>query len=156
AGPCFSRCLWFLCCCCCCGYGARRCGLSSALEGMTFFSVVPFAAAILALLLAVASVLRKKHSLATWLFFEGMALLSIDSLLSALIFSVSGPSELLRCLTLGLIVKSFATVAWLGFSLTYSRRDYRESLARLSAPLAAIALLPIVLSLGFRGELLQL
>ena len=122
---------------------------------MTFFSVVPFAAAILALLLALLSLLRKKHSLATWHFFVGMALLSIDSLLSALTLSVTDASELLHRLTLGLIVKSFATVAWLGFSLTYSRRDYRESLARWSIPLAAIALLPIVLSLGFHDELLQ-
>ena len=122
---------------------------------MTFFSVVPFAAAILALLLALVSLLRKKHSLATWLFFVGMALLSIDSLLSALTLSVTDASELLHRLTLGLVVKSFATVAWLGFSLTYSRRDYRESLARWSIALAAIALLPIVLSLGFHDELLQ-
>ena len=122
---------------------------------MTFFPVVPFAAAILALLLALVSLLRKKHSLATWLFFVGMALLSIDSLLSALTLSVTDASELLHRLTLGLVVKSFATVAWLGFSLTYSRRDYRESLARWSIALAAIALLPIVLSLGFHDELLQ-
>src|SRR5215472_90697 len=122
---------------------------------MTFFSVVPFAAAILALLLALVSLLRKKHSLATWLFFVGMALLSIDSLLSALTLSVTDASELLHRLTLGLVVKSFATVAWLGFSLTYSRRDYRESLTRWSIALAAIALLPIVLSLGFHDELLQ-
>jgi putative PEP-CTERM system histidine kinase len=122
---------------------------------MTFFSVVPFAAAILALLLALLSLLRKKRSFATSLFFVGMALLSIDSLLSALTLSVNDASELLHRLTLGLIVKSFATVAWLGFSLTYSRRDYRESLARWSIALAAIALLPIVLSLGFHDELLQ-
>jgi putative PEP-CTERM system histidine kinase len=122
---------------------------------MTFFSVIPFAAAILALLLALASLLRKKRSLATWLFFAGMALLSIDSLLSAVTLHVTDSSELLRRLTLGLIVKSFATVAWLGFSLTYSRRDYREYPARWSIPLAAITLLPIVLAVGFHDGLLE-
>lgn len=122
---------------------------------MTFFSVLPFAAAIVALLLALASLLRKKRSLATWLFFAGMALLSIDSLLSALTLYVTDSSELLHRLTLRFIVKSFATVTWLGFSLTYSRRDYRESLARWSIPLAIIALLPILLALGFHDELLQ-
>jgi len=122
---------------------------------MTFLSVAPFAAAIVALLLALASLLGKKHSLASWLFFAGMALLSIDSLLSARTLYVTDLSDLLRRLTFGFIVKSFATVTWLGFSLTYSRRDYRESLARWSIPLAIIALLPIVLALGFRDELLQ-
>ena len=122
---------------------------------MTFLSILPFAAAILALLLALASLLRKKRSLATWLFFAGTALLGIDSLLSALTLYVTDWSELVRGLTLGLVVKSFATAAWLGFSLTYSRRDYRESLARLSIPLATIALLPIVLALGFHDTLLR-
>ena len=122
---------------------------------MTFFSVLLFAASILALLLALASLLRKEHSLATWLFFAGMALLSIDSLLSALTLYVTDSSELLRRLTFGFIVKSFATVVWLGFSLTYSRRDYRESVARWSIPLAAIALLPLVLALGFHDQLLE-
>ena len=122
---------------------------------MTFFSLLPFAAAILALLLALASLLGKKHSLASWLFFAGMVLLSIDSLLSALSLYVTDSSDLLRRLTLGLIVNFFATVAWLGFSLTYSRRDYRESVARWSIPLVTIALLPIILALGFHDELLQ-
>jgi putative PEP-CTERM system histidine kinase len=122
---------------------------------MAYFSMVSFAAAILALLLALASLLQKKRSLATCFFFAGMALLSIDSLLSAQTLSVTDSSELLRRLTLGLIIKSFATVAWLGFSLTYSRRDYRESLARWSLPLATIALLPIILALGFHDELLE-
>jgi hypothetical protein len=36
-------------------------------------------------------------------------------------------AEVLRGLTLGFIVKSILSAAWLGFSLTYSRGDYRES-----------------------------
>ena len=63
---------------------------------------------------------------------------------------------MLRGLTLGLIVKSFVPAAWLGFSLTYSRGDYRESLARWRIPLAIVALLPIGLSLGFQQQLLEL
>src|SRR5690349_3483751 len=123
---------------------------------MTFFSVLPFAAAIVALFLALASLLGKKHSLASWLLFAGMALLSIDSLLSALTLYVTDSSAFLDRLTLGFIVKSFATATWLGFSLTYSRRDYREFLARWSIPLAILVLLPIVLALGYRDVLLQL
>ena len=97
---------------------------------MTLFSFLPFAAAILGLLLAFASLLRKKSSLAAWCFFAGMVVLAIDSLSTGLSLHATELSEVLRGLTLGLIVKSFVPAAWLGFSLTYSRGDYRESLAR--------------------------
>ena len=103
---------------------------------VTLFSFLPFAAAILSLLLAVASLLRKKPSLATWCFFAGMAVLGIDSLFTGLSLRATQLSEVLRWLTLALIVKSFVPAAWLGFSLTYSRGDYRESLARWRIPLA--------------------
>jgi putative PEP-CTERM system histidine kinase len=122
---------------------------------MTLFTFLPFAAAILSILLGVASVLRKKPSAATWCFFAGMAILGIVSLFTGLSLRATELPEVLRWLTLALIAKSFAPAAWLGFSLTYSRGDYRESLARWRIPLAIVALLPIGLSLAFRGELLQ-
>lgn len=122
---------------------------------MTLFSFLPFAAAILGLLLAFASLLRKKPSLATWCFFAGMVVLGIDSLFTGLGLRATELSEVLRGLTLGLIVKSFVPAAWLGFSLTYSRGDYRESLARWRIPLAIVVLLPIGLSLGFQQQLIE-
>ena len=122
---------------------------------MTLVSLLPFGAAVFALLLALASLLRKERSFATWLFFAGMALLSIGNFVPAVTQDVTDPSELLGRLTLRLIVDSFATVVWLGFSLIYSRRNYRESLVRWGIPLAAVALLPIVLTFGFHKELLE-
>ena len=118
---------------------------------MTLFSFLPFAAAIFSLLLAFASLLRKKPSPATWCFFAGMAVLGVDSLFTGLSLRATELSDVLRWLTLALIAKSFVPAAWLGFSLTYSRGDYRESLARWRIPLAIVALLPIGLSLGFRA-----
>ena len=56
-----------------------------------------------------------------------MVALAVDSLLTGLSLRATELSEVLRGLTLGLIVKSFVSAAWLGFSLTYSRGDYRES-----------------------------
>ncbi len=123
---------------------------------MTLFSILPFAAAIFSLLLAVVSLLRKKRSLATWCFFAGMAVLGIDSLFTGLTLRATEPFEALSGLTLGLILKSFVPAAWLVFSLTYSRGDYRESLARWRIPLAIAALLPIGLSLGFQQQLLEM
>ena len=84
-----------------------------------------------------------------------MAALGIDSLFTGLSLRATQFSEVLRGLTLGLIVKSFVPAAWLGFSLTYSRGDYRESLTRWKIPLAIVALLPIGLSLGFQQQLLE-
>ncbi|MGO9270527.1 MAG: XrtA/PEP-CTERM system histidine kinase PrsK [Terriglobia bacterium] len=123
---------------------------------MTIFSILPFAAAIFSLFLALVSVLPRKPSLAKWCFFAGMLVLGIDSLLTGLNLRATQLSEVLRGQTLGLIVKSFVPAAWLGFSLTYSRGDYRESLARWRIPLAIVALLPIGLSLGFHQQLLEL
>ena len=117
---------------------------------MTLFSILPFAAAVFSVLLALVSLLRKKPSVETWCFFAGMVVLAIDSLLTGLNLRATQLSEALGALTLGLIVKSFVPAAWLGFSLTYSRGDYRESLARWRIPLAIFALLPIGLSLGFQ------
>ncbi len=122
---------------------------------MTLFTFLPFAAAILSLVVAFLRLLRKKPSLAGWCFFAGMALLGIESLFTGLSLRATQLSEVIRGLTLGLIVTSFAPAAWLVFSLTYSRGDYRESLARSRIPLAIVALLPIVLSLGYQKQLLE-
>jgi putative PEP-CTERM system histidine kinase len=121
-----------------------------------FFFILPFASAIFGLLLAFASLLRKKRSLATWCFFAGMAVLGIDSLFTGLSLGATQLSEVVRWLTVGLVVQSFVPAAWLGFSLTYSRGDCRESLARWKMPLAAVALLPIGIALGFQGRLIEM
>lgn len=122
---------------------------------MTLFSFLPFAAAILGLLLAVASLLPKKPSFATWCFAAGMALLGIDSLLTGQILQATRLDDAIRGLTLRLTVASFLPAAWLGFSLTYSRGDYRSSLARWRIPLAIAALLPAGLALGFQQQLIE-
>ena len=122
---------------------------------MTLFSVLPFAASILSLLVAVGSMLRKKPSLATMCFFAGMLVLGLDSLFTGLSLRTTALPDAVQWLTLGLIVKSFVPAPWLGFSLTYSRGDARASLARWRLPLAILALLPIGLSLGFKDQLVE-
>ena len=122
---------------------------------MTLFSLLPFAAAIFSLSLAVLSLLPKRRSLATWCFFAGMAVLGIDSLFTGLTLRATEPFEALSGLTVGLILKSFVPAAWLVFSLTYSRGDYRESLARWRIPLAIVALLPVALALAFQQQLFE-
>ena len=123
---------------------------------MTIFSFLPFAAAIFSLILGSVSLLPRKRSLARWCYFAGMALLGANSLFAGLALRAALPYEVSRWLTQGLVAESFIPAAWLGFSLTYSRGDYRESLARWRIPLAVVALLPIGLSLGFQQQLLEL
>ena len=123
---------------------------------MTLVSFLAFTAALFSLILAFGSMLPKKPSLARGCFFAGMTVLAIDSLLTGLSLRATQLSEMIQGLTLKLIVNSFVPAAWLGFSLTYSRGDYRESLKRWGIPLALVALLPIGLALGFHQQLLKL
>ncbi len=122
---------------------------------MTLFSWVPFAAAGIAMLLAVVSLLRQKPSFRTWLFFAGMMVLAIGSFLAGLGPRATQLPDVLDALTSGFIIKSLVPAIWLGFSLTYSRADYRASLVRWRIPLAVVALVPIGLSVGFQQQLFR-
>ena len=126
------------------------------LNSLTVFSALPFAAAIVSLLLAVASVLRKKPSPATWFFFAGMAVLGLDSLFTGLSLHAVRLGDSLNWLTLGFVVKCLLPMAWIGFSLTYSRGDARGKLARWMAPLALVALMSAGMALGFREQLIEI
>jgi putative PEP-CTERM system histidine kinase len=84
-----------------------------------------------------------------------MLLLGIDSVFTGLSLQATQSTEVVYWLTLAFIVKSFVPVVWLGFSLTYSRSDYREFLARWRIPLAIVGLLPVCVSLAFREQLFQ-
>jgi putative PEP-CTERM system histidine kinase len=123
---------------------------------MTPYALLPFAAALLSLLVAIASIMRKEPSLASWWFFGGMVLLAIDSLCTGLALGAATLPDVLGLLSWGLVVKALLPAAWLAFSLTYSRGDYRESLASWKFLLATFAILPVALALGFRDQLLEL
>jgi putative PEP-CTERM system histidine kinase len=113
-----------------------------------FSSFLPFAAAIFSLVLAFAGVLRKKKpSPATWCFSAGMAVLAIDSLLAGFSLRAVELTDALRAATLALIARSFVPAVWLGFSIIYSRGDFRDALKRVRIPLAVVSLLPVGLSL---------
>ncbi|MBS1858203.1 MAG: PEP-CTERM system histidine kinase PrsK, partial [Acidobacteria bacterium] len=115
---------------------------------------LPFATALVSLLLALTSLTRKKRSPATWCFFAGMMIFAVDSLLAGVSLNALDLVEALPWVTAGLIVESLGPLAWLGFSITYSRGDYREAIGRWGIPLAAAALLPVFLSIVFRNQLL--
>jgi putative PEP-CTERM system histidine kinase len=122
---------------------------------VTLFALLPFAAACFSLLLAFASVLRRKPSPATWCFFAGMAVLALDSVFTGLSLRATEPEGVVYWLTRAFIAKSFVPVVWLGFSLTYSRGYYRQFLAGWKIPLAIAGLLPVVVLISGSEQLLQ-
>ena len=112
-------------------------------------SILPFAAAVFSLFLAVAALLAKRRSRNVWCFSAGMALLGLDSLYKGLTLSADAWPDVPERLRRAWIIESLVPAAWLCFSMMYSRGDYRESLARWKAPLILAGLLPIGLSIGF-------
>ena len=124
---------------------------------MTLFSFLPWAAAVFSLITAFVSLLPRRSSPARWCFFAGMAVLGFESLFAGLSLRAAQLSEVFHWLTPVLIVQSLVPGIWLVFSLTWSRPapNYRESLTRLRIPMAIVALLPVVLLLGFRQQFLD-
>ncbi len=120
---------------------------------MSVFFLIPFVAGCFSLLLAVVSLLRRKRSLATWCFFLGMAALGLDSIFTGLSLRATQPGEGAEWLAPAFVAKCFVPVVWLCFSLTYSRTNYREFLARWKIALGFSSLLPIGVSLSFLEQL---
>jgi len=84
-----------------------------------------------------------------------MALLGVSALCAGFTLRADLPLEAAPWLTRELIVESFIPAAWLGFSLSYSRGDYREFVTRWRIPLSLVALVPIGLSLAFEQQLIK-
>jgi putative PEP-CTERM system histidine kinase len=81
--------------------------------------------------------------------------MALSSLFSGFAEAAPDAGQLHRWLTLGLIAKSGLPAAWIAFSLTYSRGNYREFLSRWRYFLWAALLLPIGIVIGSRGALLN-
>ena len=122
---------------------------------MNLFFLLPFAAGFFSLLLAVISLLRQKPTLATWCFFAGMVALGLDSVFTGLNLRTTQLGEVTEWLPSAFIAKCFVPVVWLGFSLTYSRSNQREFLARWRVPLVLLGVLPIGLALGLLEQQLS-
>ena len=122
---------------------------------MRAFFALPFVAGLFSLLLAGTSVVRRKPSAATWLFFAGMTALAIDSIVTGLILRATQLSEVARWMTAAAIVECLIPVIWLSFSLTYSRSGYRAYLKSSRVALAAVGLVPIGLLAFYRDQLAQ-
>src|SRR6266403_5229134 len=103
--------------------------------------------------LAVAAACRGRRSLATWCFSAGMLSFALESLFGAMWLAPSIPERAAFWGGLTLVTKSILPGIWLCFSLTYSRGNPREFLARSRLLLLAAFLLPVGVALVFQEQL---
>ena len=122
---------------------------------MNDLAILTFCSAGISAALAGAAMLRARRSTAQIFFSLGMLTLALESFFSGLSLRASAPQNVLTWQTAANIVRSFEPVIWLFFSLTYSRGNYREFLGRWRLILAAVILLPLIITEGFQQELFR-
>jgi putative PEP-CTERM system histidine kinase len=122
---------------------------------MNLNSVLAFVAAGSSTVLALAAVVRKRRSPATWSFAAGMAIFAVEALFDGLSFRQLTPGRVAALQGAAVVTRSVAPAVWLFFSLTYSRGNYLEFLTRWRVILTAAFALPVALALVFHSELFQ-
>src|SRR5438105_3899046 len=123
---------------------------------MNLNTLLAFTGAAFSIALACAAVLRKRRPIASWCFAAGMVAFAAESIGEGLSLGQVLPKRIAFWQSLAFVAGSFLPGAWLCFSVTYSRGNYRQSLIRWRFLLAAAFLLPCVLALPNRGELVEI
>src|SRR5215204_5458074 len=107
----------------------------------------------MAVVLAIAAVARRPATVPKIAFAVGMALFAAESifaLLATRTVTLNQQSEWLKC---RLVATSLLPIAWIVFSLTYARGNYREFIARWRWFLVGATAVPVALSTFFFPEL---
>ncbi|MGN6556279.1 MAG: histidine kinase N-terminal 7TM domain-containing protein, partial [Verrucomicrobiota bacterium] len=122
---------------------------------MTSVSILGFVSVGLAVLLALAVLLRGRRSPANRLFIAGMASLACNNLFEAFSLQSGSLERVLFWQAAALFTMSVSSGIWLCFSLTYSRGNYREFLARWQLPVMLTFLTPIICLAVFPDQLTE-
>jgi putative PEP-CTERM system histidine kinase len=117
-------------------------------------TVLSLAAGMFSAALAITAARRKQRSLATWCFSVGMAIFAFESLFGAIGDDTLVPERAAFWQTLSLATKSFLPGVWLLFSLTYSRANYGDFVARSRWLLVGAFLIPLLSVAAFYSPLL--
>ncbi|MFO1487468.1 MAG: XrtA/PEP-CTERM system histidine kinase PrsK [Verrucomicrobiota bacterium] len=112
---------------------------------MSSTAFVTYASAIFSALVGLAALLPSKRTATNWFFFAGMFVLGLESLFTGASQQAQSAETILRWQTVAGITSTFLPGIWLIFSLSYSRGNYREFLARWRPILFASVALPILL-----------
>ena len=122
---------------------------------MTFETFLPYLAAALCAVIALAATVRSQRSLARWSFAAGMAVLGAGSLLIALSSGTGGPGDYLYWKNWEMLVGAIAPGTWLVFSLVYARGNGQEFLRRWRIAIVTAFAVPLGVALLFRDDLTQ-
>ncbi len=122
---------------------------------MNLSSALAFGAALFCSALAFAVLIRKRLSIASGCFSAGMLLFAFESAFTGMSFEAASAEKVAVWQTLALLTKSLLPGTWLCFSLSYSRGNYREFLARSRFLLVAAFLLPLFLVPAFHTPLIN-
>jgi len=116
-------------------------------------SALAYAAAAFSTVLALTVIFRKQLSVASWCFSIGMLTFALESVFGEMWHDALLPEDAAFWETLTLVTKSVLPGIWLCFSVTYSRGNPREFLARSRLLLLAAFLLPVGVALVFQEQL---
>jgi putative PEP-CTERM system histidine kinase len=107
-------------------------------------TVLALGAGMFSAALAAGAACRKQRSVASWCFSLGMLIFALESLFGAIGNDSLLPQKAAFWETLSLIAKSFLPGVWLIFSLTYSRANYVDFLARSRWLVIGALLIPLL------------
>jgi putative PEP-CTERM system histidine kinase len=106
--------------------------------------IIAYGAVALSCAASVVVLHRRPRSIARYCFAAGMLGFALESLFAAIWLQSLAPEEAAFWEKCTLIVRSILPAIWLAFSLTYSRGNAREYLAKSRLLLAAMLVLPVV------------
>jgi putative PEP-CTERM system histidine kinase len=118
-------------------------------------SLLAFAAAFFSCAIGLAVIVRERHSISRWYFFAGMVLLGVESAFGGISLGDLPPKKIEFWQNLALFARSVSPSVWICFSLTYSRGNYREFLARWRPILVVAFLLPVAVLFELRSKLVD-
>jgi putative PEP-CTERM system histidine kinase len=118
-------------------------------------TLVAFAGALVAAILAVAAVLRPPRNLARWMFTAGMLTLACESGFVGMATLAQHPAQLIHWLNGRLGAMALLPGFWLCFSLTYARGNAREFLRKWWLPVLLAFAIPVGLTLWVRGQFID-
>ena len=96
----------------------------------------------------------ERRSIAHLSFVLGLGLLAVESICGGLTAAASQPDEMVYWQNWRLLTMSFIPGIWLVFSFCYGRGNHREFLVRWRLLLGAAFLIPVVVNVLFRGQLI--
>jgi putative PEP-CTERM system histidine kinase len=118
-------------------------------------ALLPFLAAALSALFAVAVAVWKRSSPASWFFVAGMLLLALESVFAGFTVRAGDIGEVAFWQRWAFLAKAFVPGVWLCFSLTYSRGEHREFLRKWRVLIAASFIVPVGCGAIFGGDVLH-